>query len=364
MNSVFATSTQNSKWMFSSDQINSLISEKYKKGFKLFQSLSTEHLDTKNVIKPGQESLIIRFFCNRIIKICNQFKFPTNLKTHVVTYFKRFFLKKLILDFDADFVFYACFYLGFKVCEIEVGLMRIKDIFSSLKDDVSDTFNKTERLLNYEFYLIEVLSYDLHVYCPYRAMKGIIYSLFITSYSFLNESSDFEKFEDLIFKDGSCIIDQSFLNDLSFNYSYSKIALFSTIYYSKHVLVQKINHDLVNNSSFIVNLSELKHKLDSHLEQIIESLKNQYSNILNEYDHFEVEINKLKESNNEVEVKRFITKTNKFISDNNQYNNKLNEKRNEYIAKLKEFSNNFEVLIKGNVNEENLFIHHKRKNMD
>lgn len=368
MSSGYFNSTQHKNWTYKKEQIEELHSIKYKRGFALIQKLN--QVETKNVLKPVQEALIIKDFIRKIINICKTYSLSSTLKSHVISFFKRFYLKKLILDFDIYYIFYACFYLGFKVVEIEVGIGKMGELFSHLSPNTMSNISyndRVQKLFKYEFYLLDVIGYDLHVYCPYKALKGMIYDMFKSNYDHLSDESDYKQFEFLLFKDISQIIDVSFYSDLCFLYSYSKIAVFSLVFYWNHELNTKINHFLLENNVFLINFSDLKSKISIYIDSIKRSCS-WSSDFFEDYDFFDEEIKKNLVAHDENEVNRLLAKSFKFIKDNTEYNSKLEEKREVYIRKLKDFSEKFEKLESGNEgnegkegNEEYDFIHKKRR---
>lgn len=349
--SCYLNSTQNKKWIFTPQEISNIIKQKYDRGIALLYKVNKEkdsHEIKKNIAGPEQELLIIKDACNRIIKICDSYAFTTTLKSHVLAYFKRFYLKKILVDFDVNFTFYAAFYLGFKVCELDVNIKNMKKLFPFFNEKEEE---KIPLLLKYEFYLLDVLGYDLHVYCPYKAMKGIIYDIFISKYDFLNEEKDYLSFQDLIFKDSSKVIDLSYLTNVSFILSYSRIAIYSLIYYSNHVLSIKINHESESDDTILINLNDLKHKIDSYIEE----LSNKHHESFIQYSEFEHELNKNKDIN-EADLNKSIAKTFKFYETHKDYTNKLDENRMNYIKKLVNFNRNFDLLVHNKSTNDHLTI--------
>lgn len=364
---IYLNSTQYNKWILTEEELLNKQKEKYEKGLKILFSLyknniqdnttscdglnnqltSTNHFK-KSGIKPDQEKIVIKHFIKLIIKTINHNNFSTTLRTHVITYFKRFFIKKLIFDYDIYFVFYGCFYIGFKVCEMDVSIAKMKDIFTYLAED-----NKCKVLLDYEFYILDLLGYDLHVFCPYKALKGLIYKLFINFFiNFLDLKKDFFKFENIILNDCINIIDYSFISDINFKTSYSYIALYSLNYYAKNEIPKKIKNTLTNNSNEVslVDYSDLKTKINNFITSIIlENTNISIEEYYNRYDVFEKEINN--EMNLEIskeETNRLLKKTAKFLNENQLYLDKLNNNRKNYIAKLTNFSSSFNNLINEN----------------
>jgi hypothetical protein len=148
-----------------------------------------------------------------------------SLKTYALTFFRRFYLRKTSIDYDPDFLLSACLFLGFKVAQISVTLNDMKNICPFLKEKHNEkNVENILLMLEYEFFLINVLNYEFYVFCPYKAMLG-----------FLNEFKKLQESNKYIFLDENQIkefelkcesyIDKSFMTDLIFTVSYSQISL-------------------------------------------------------------------------------------------------------------------------------------------
>ena len=105
----YQLSTHKKNWILSQEKIAMMEKDKFERGFimliEIFENNNTGIGRAKHyAIKPEQENSLINYFLQLIIKECNKHKFSTSLKLTVLTIFKRFFLKKLSLDFDIYFV--------------------------------------------------------------------------------------------------------------------------------------------------------------------------------------------------------------------------------------------------------------------
>jgi len=163
-----------------------------------------------------------------------------------MSYFRRFFLKKTAIDYDPEFLLCASIYLGCKVAQLNITLDTMKNIFPFLKEIHQE--KNTENiliLLEYEFYLINVLNYDFYVFCPYKAMVGFIHSIVknqkeLMIFSNFDDSNKTKEFE----LKCESLIDMTFLTDLMFLISYSYIAL-SCIFISAEN--ENISIDIIKN---------------------------------------------------------------------------------------------------------------------
>ena len=178
-----------------------------------------------------EEKHQIIFYTNQIKEIIMRKSPSRSLKTYALTFFRRFYLRKTAIDYDPDYLLCAALFLGFKVAQMSVNIETMKNICPFLKEKHTEkNVENILLLLEYEFYLINILNYDLYVFCPYKAMVGFLYSinnnqkvfdikiLSDTNEQFTINAKEFEiKVENFI--------DQTYLTDLIFLYTYSYLAL-------------------------------------------------------------------------------------------------------------------------------------------
>jgi hypothetical protein len=129
-------------------------------------------------------------------------------------------------------------------------------------------------LLEYEFFLINILNYDFYVYCPYKAMLGFIYEIR------QNEKKFNQLGGQIIFDENFCkefenkcevFIDQTFLTDLLFNIPYSYIAL-SCIFITAEFY--KIDYDVIKNYLNLENFINYENFLKETLPTVRDTLSN------------------------------------------------------------------------------------------
>jgi len=179
------------------------------------------------IIQPHEEKDFIIYYTNQITDIINR-KIPSrSLKTYAMSFFRRFFLKKTAIDYDPEFLLCASIYLGCKVAQLNITLDTMKNVFPFLKEIHQEkNIENILILLEYEFYLINVINYDFYVFCPYKAMVGFIHTIsksqkdlnLLPYFDDKNKTKEFEsKCENLI--------DVTFYTDLIFLISYSYIGL-------------------------------------------------------------------------------------------------------------------------------------------
>lgn len=185
--SNFQSSTQLKNWIFSSpdeivkmrDKKSKRVKQKFDKIFLEHNSIEHEkskHGHTPNYIqyKDGKygkylfltwdhEIKYIQTLISNIIKICEHMKSHNDVTNTAIEYFKRFYLKQSVYDFDPIQMMFAAIYLAIKVEETNI---RLSD-FVKINTDC-----KVERLIQMETFLIKGLKFQFFVYSPYRCYDG------------------------------------------------------------------------------------------------------------------------------------------------------------------------------------------------
>lgn len=89
-------------------------------------------------------------------------------KTYAATYFRRFYLKKLLVDYDLNIIIPVCIYLAFKVCQYNFKLDVLLQYFPTLDH---------ETIIKHEIYIINLINYDFYVMCPFKCLEGLLFKL-------------------------------------------------------------------------------------------------------------------------------------------------------------------------------------------
>ena len=177
------------------------------------------------IIKPPEwlikkDSMLIIYFAKILIKTINEKIKSTSLKSYALTFFRRFFYKKCVLEYEPLFIFYASIFLGGKISSETI---YIKELIDLDKKTFSEEKN-FKKLIKYEFYLSVILQYDFYVYDPYKALIGFIYLLDKQNF-FIGQLSVDALNKEQFLEECEKIIDNTYLTDLIFLYSYSYLAL-------------------------------------------------------------------------------------------------------------------------------------------
>ena len=253
----------------------------------------------------------------------------TTLKSTSITFFRRFYLKKSILDYDPVTMMAAAVYLGAKAVSIKLSIKRIEEYFNKPINH--------EKLFDYEFYLSTILDYDFYVYSPYLALFGLLNNLEQKDFFLSQNSENYVSQND--FKDGCIdIIDKMYLTDNIFLYSYSEIALASIFLICEEKkldfnnIIEKLELDK------IINVNEF-------LEGPYKIMKENYE-LIPKYESDEVEENEIYK----IEKELFH-----FYKDFPTYQAKLDEERAIFKKKMDDFNESFEKLEKPILNSLNKY---------
>ena len=182
-------------------------------------------------------------------------------KNYVISFFRRFFLKKSVIDYDPSFLMAAAFLLGRKLSAMNYTMEDYKNIFPVAADN-------TDKLFDYEFYLCTILEYDFFVYNPYQALLGFIYTLKEKEFFLTQNENNYVSQEDFT-NDCMNIIDKMYLTNIIFLYTYSEIALGSIFIKceQKNINITNISEkldlsEIIDTKEFIQNkVSYIKKKL-------------------------------------------------------------------------------------------------------
>ena len=279
-------------------------------------------INTKKYINLEKEKIVIINFSFKLIKMLNSQKNKsTSLKNITLSYFRRFFLKKSILDFDPIYLMGAALFLGNKVAQLNLSILEIEKLFPILK-------NNEKKLFDYEFFLATILDYNFYVYNPYQAFYGLIFTLEQKDFFLAQKTDNFIDSNE--FKQGCIdIIDKMFLTDNIFLFTYSEIALASIFI---KCLEKNININKVAEKIEIDKIINIKEFMEGPLEKMKHNLE-----LLKEYENFEEQNKKANE---------IYKITLHFHKKFPQYQTKLDEERKIIKNKMKSFSEDFDELLK------------------
>ena len=342
MNSFF-TSTQYKNWIKTEEQLQKMETNKIERILRRINDINSsikkeneekshelnsenkdkssihfqKYISKKSLVTPYDEQILIINYSNRLIKYLNSQKDkPVSLKNYAISFFRRFYLKKSIIDYDPYFLMAAAFHLGKKLSAMNYNFEDYKKIFPFLSEN-------PDKLIEYEFYLCTILEYEFFVYNPYQALLGFIYTLKEKEF-FLTQNEDNYISQEDFTNDCMNIIDKMYLTNIIFIYTYSEIALGSIfiICEFKNLNINNISEKLDLNK--IVNVKEFISMKVSDMKKKIEEIP--------KYDNKEEEEKKTND----------IYKTvKKFLRDYPRYKALLDKERIIFKDKMNAFENRF-----------------------
>lgn len=272
----------------------------------------------KRLISLEDEKFIIIDYGNQLLNVLNQKQKSTSMKNNSLTYYRRFYQKKSIFDYELEYIMAASVFLGGKVAQLNISFEDLEKMFPFIK-------GTEKKLLEYEFYLSHILEYEFYVYSPYQALFGFIFSLKQKEFFLAQSSENYVNPNDF---QQECIdvIDKMFLTDNIFLFTYSEIALASIFIKCEEKNIDTINIAEKLELDKVINVKEF---LEGPLVKIKKNLE-----LIPKIENAEEDNKKAKEM-----YKKVIHFHNSFP----QYQKKLDEQRNILRNKMKSFVDDFEA---------------------
>ena len=282
------------------------------------------YINPKKLLTLEKEKILIVNYSNKLIKILNsQKQKSTSLKNNSISYFRRFYLKKSILDYDPLYLMAASFFLGAKVAQKNLQIQEIEKRFPIIK-------GAEKILFEYEFYLVTILDYEFFVYNPYQALLGFIFTLEQKEFFLAQNSQNYVNPNE--FKEECmALIDKMYLTDNIFLFSYSEIALASIFLKCEQKNISTTN---IAEKLELDKIIDVKGFLDGPVNKMKQNLDS-----IPVYENLEEEEKKSKE------IYRIVSQ---FLKSFPQYQKKLDEERMALKNKMKEFTDDFDDLLKKN----------------
>uniref|UniRef100_A0AC35TJN1 CYCLIN domain-containing protein n=1 Tax=Rhabditophanes sp. KR3021 TaxID=114890 RepID=A0AC35TJN1_9BILA len=166
---MFSTSTHKKKWTFDSpahiDKIRQDITDKYYAVFR-------PHLDHHHMMKAlsvDEQKDYIRMVGHFGSLFAEKFtpKMWLSVKWTAYTYYRRFYLNRMIFDYHPKEVLLTCFYLASKVDEFNVS---IEDFVRNIQGGTDE--DNRAIIIGMEPKVMVGLNFELAVHCPFRALEG------------------------------------------------------------------------------------------------------------------------------------------------------------------------------------------------
>ncbi|RLV92140.1 Cyclin CCL1 [Spathaspora sp. JA1] len=116
-----------------------------------------------NLLTVDEETKYLDFYSNNIIKTCNFFKMPTQVKLTAASFFKKFYLVNSVMEYHPKNILYTCVFLAAKS---ENYFISIDSFVRALQG------TEASHILDLEFIVLQSLKFTLLVHHPVRPLYG------------------------------------------------------------------------------------------------------------------------------------------------------------------------------------------------
>lgn len=242
MAELYRRSSQYREWSFTSDQLANLEAS--------VNSASLISPDVK--LSLAEERQLVLFFASdRIQKFCEYFRLPSQVRATSVAYFRRFYLKHSVMEYDPKLILPTCVFLAAKA---ENFFIPIHQFAEALKDI------EPQQILDLEFCLFETLGFNLTVHNALRPLHGFFLDM--------QSSGDFDNaMLGTMHDQAKSIIVDAFANDVVFLYTPSQIALAALMESNEFVVTQYMAQSMDGPNRSLDELLEIVDKCRQYLRQ-------------------------------------------------------------------------------------------------
>ncbi len=187
----FPTSTHKSRWLLSPGDLEARRCARYEKSVReieRYRPASTsaaaaaepeegeakapqQLLGDLELVSMEEEKKLFSYYERMISKICVLYHFPRKIMAISLVYFKRFYLKFSILDYEPWTLMITCVYLA---CKVENAYISAEELAKGVQQDARIV---EKIVLGSEMNLLQGLDFDLVVHTPYAALDGFCFDL-------------------------------------------------------------------------------------------------------------------------------------------------------------------------------------------
>ncbi|KAJ8901552.1 hypothetical protein NDN08_003761 [Rhodosorus marinus] len=271
--SCYATSSQRSVWSFSKDEI---VQRRKVSRNRALTRINAKGLEN-DAISVEQERTLLCYYERRIVNIVKSMKLPTKSAATAVSYFKRFFLDRSIMDFNPSVVTLSAIYAAFKVEETVVEAQVLCEQ-APTDGNVAEEIPASV-ILSVELGFFEALKFQLVCFHPYRSLEALIKQL-------LDSAQDRDRAAEIGKVAREIITTTAIHTDLQFRYPPAKIAL-GTL--KDAALRIKESLDMTGLLKLILEKErggiELLNELESEVDEIVKELRSCSSYIVEAGNH-------------------------------------------------------------------------------
>ena len=187
----FPTSTHKGRWLLSEEELETRRRRRYDKSVQDIERYGAASTSKgAGWVSMEEEKQLFSYYERMISKICVLFRMPRKILAISIVYFKRFYLKFSILDYDPWTVMITCVYLA---CKVENAYVSAEEIAKGVQRDA----RVVEKIvLGSEMNLLQGLDFDLVVHTPYASLNGYLTEL--KDYAQDHAGWDCDRAEDLV----------------------------------------------------------------------------------------------------------------------------------------------------------------------
>ena len=175
---LYRHSTQYRMWSFTKEhlrdkrvQTNRRVADTIKQKLEKFFSSQGDQVTPEELqmlqakalpLTEDEELKLVNFYAKKVQVIAQHLNLPTEVVGTSITFFRRFYLEKSVMEYDPKNLVHTTIFLA---CKSENYFISV-DSFAKKAKSTRDV------ILKYEFQLLEALRFSLFVHHPYRPLHG------------------------------------------------------------------------------------------------------------------------------------------------------------------------------------------------
>eukprot|EP01080_Neovahlkampfia_damariscottae_P005712 gene5712-9532_t len=309
---MYSLSTQKLQWTFTPKELKQEKEKVLKESIEKVNKIPRKDNKEINFLTLEEHEKLTQSYEKKILLFSQRLNFTLQSQASSVIFFKRFFFRHSVFEYDITNVMLGCLFLSTKIEEERTTLDEFLDKVEKI---VGKKFS-TEMMNKIELIILEGLNFELVLYHPHRSLTALIHD-------FCSIEKNINKNE--LFDEATKFIQDSYLTDSSLIFSPSIIAMTSIytnlkdkkndfINYLKSrtnenmdVLIQNMNYvqNLVSNIK-IEETKKIEKKLKSIRKIVMafveqEELKYQQEQNKNQEEKRKLKLEKLKKEEEEME---------------------------------------------------------------
>ncbi|KAI8825671.1 cyclin-like protein [Fimicolochytrium jonesii] len=173
LSQLFEESSQFRHWKFTPEELRHLRekvnregAERVRKAYAEQSAISGKDEPIPECISWEEQQRLSQFYVNRLVKFCKAIKPPLDrfVQATAVVFFKRFYLRNTMMDYDPKVYFLTCLFLSTKV---ENQYIPLRDFLAQIPKAPT-----AEVMKDYEFQLSQGIRFEYQVHHPFWPLHG------------------------------------------------------------------------------------------------------------------------------------------------------------------------------------------------